>query len=83
MTGIYTLGKAMRDAQRAYFKDRSRENLIASKQLESAFDKELEKALDALPLVPSDYPHKDGCSFTRSPIWLCDCPRPAHKRSAP
>lgn len=33
------LGRAMRAAQAAYFKDRSRENLIASKQAEAAFDK--------------------------------------------
>ncbi len=33
------LGVAAREAQRRYFKDRSRENLIASKLAESAFDK--------------------------------------------
>jgi hypothetical protein len=33
------LGRAMRQAQAAYFKDRSRENLIASKQAEAAFDR--------------------------------------------
>lgn len=32
------LGAAMRAAQRAYFADRSRDNLIASKQAEAAFD---------------------------------------------
>lgn len=48
MTDLRTLGKAMRDAQRAYFKDRSRENLIASKQLEATFDKALaDPALEA------------------------------------
>lgn len=41
MTDLRTLGEAMRDAQRAYFKDRSRDNLIASKQAETAFDKAL------------------------------------------
>ena len=32
------LGAAMRAAQRAYFAERSRDNLIASKQAEAAFD---------------------------------------------
>jgi hypothetical protein len=31
----------VRDAQKAYFKDRSRDNLIASKQAEAALDKML------------------------------------------
>jgi hypothetical protein len=33
------LVEAMREAQRAYFKARSKESLIASKQLESRVDK--------------------------------------------
>jgi len=33
------LGIDMREKQKAYFKDRSKENLIASKQAESAFDR--------------------------------------------
>jgi hypothetical protein len=33
------LGIDMRDKQKAYFKDRSKENLIASKQAEAAFDR--------------------------------------------
>ena len=32
---------AVREAQKAYFKDRSRDNLIASKQAEAALDKML------------------------------------------
>ena len=32
---------AAREAQKAYFKDRSRDNLIASKQAEAALDKML------------------------------------------
>jgi hypothetical protein len=38
-------GVAMRAAQRAYFKDRSRENLIASKEAEKAFDAAARAAL--------------------------------------
>lgn len=36
---IVALGVEMRAAQARYFKDRSKENLIASKQAETAFDK--------------------------------------------
>lgn len=35
---LRTLVAAMREAQKTYFKDRSRENLIASKQAEAAVD---------------------------------------------
>ncbi|WP_276200345.1 hypothetical protein [Chelatococcus sp. XZ-Ab1] len=38
-------GVAMREAQAAYFLDRSRENLIASKEAERAFDKLARAAL--------------------------------------
>ncbi len=38
-------GVAMRAAQRAYFADRSRENLIASKEAEKAFDAAARAAL--------------------------------------
>jgi hypothetical protein len=38
-------GVAMRAAQRAYFADRSRENLIASKEAERAFDAAARAAL--------------------------------------
>ena len=33
------LGVDMREKQKTYFKDRSKENLIASKQAETAFDR--------------------------------------------
>ena len=36
---VARLGVEMRVAQNRYFRDRSKENLIASKQAESAFDK--------------------------------------------
>lgn len=39
-------GVAMRAAQRAYFADRSRENLIASKEAEKAFDVAARAALE-------------------------------------
>jgi hypothetical protein len=38
-------GVAMRAAQKAYFADRSRENLIASKEAEKAFDAAARAAL--------------------------------------
>jgi hypothetical protein len=36
---LLELAIKMREAQRVYFKDRSRDNLIAAKQLEAEFDK--------------------------------------------
>lgn len=36
---VVRLGVEMRQAQSAYFKNRTKENLIASKQAEAAFDK--------------------------------------------
>ena len=39
------LGVDARAAQRAYFKDRSQSNLVASKQSEAAFDKAARAAL--------------------------------------
>jgi hypothetical protein len=43
------LGRIMRQAQNAYFGNRSRENLIASKQAESAFDKAVRGLADGTP----------------------------------
>lgn len=40
---LLRIGYRMRQAQVKYFKDRSRENLIASKELEKAFDAGLEE----------------------------------------
>lgn len=39
------LGVDMREKQKAYFKDRSKENLVASKQAESSFDRAASLAL--------------------------------------
>lgn len=39
------MGQSMRAAQKAYFKDRSQNNLKAAKALESAFDNALTEAL--------------------------------------
>lgn len=39
------LGVEARQAQRAYFKDRTQSNLVASKQAEAAFDKAARAAL--------------------------------------
>ena len=42
---VATLGQQMRNAQRLYFKSRSREHLIESKEIEAAFDKAVEAVL--------------------------------------
>lgn len=41
--GFVDLVRRVRAAQKAYFKDRTKENLIASKQLEKELDDELKK----------------------------------------
>ena len=41
MNELYAAGVAMRKAQREYFKDRTRENLVKSKVAEERFDKAL------------------------------------------
>ena len=38
---LIALAVKMREAQKAYFKGRTREQLIASKELEAVFDKEI------------------------------------------
>ena len=40
---FYTLVRSMREAQRLYFKTRSRDVLIESKRLEAAADKEIKR----------------------------------------
>jgi hypothetical protein len=39
LEAVLRLGVDMREKQKTYFKDRSKENLIASKQAETAFDR--------------------------------------------
>ena len=43
---FYTLVRSMREAQRQYFKTRSRDTLIESKRLEAAADKEIQRYFD-------------------------------------
>ena len=43
---FYTLVRSMREAQRQYFKTRSRDTLIESKRLEAAADKEIKRYFD-------------------------------------
>jgi len=35
------------------------------------------------PMAPRDCKHEEGCEHPNSPIWLCDCPRPAPQPSRP
>ena len=43
---FYTLVRSMREAQKLYFKTRSRDVLIESKRLETAIDKEIKRYFD-------------------------------------
>jgi hypothetical protein len=46
LLSVVKLGVAMREAQRAYFKNRTQERLVASKQAEKAFDAAARAAIE-------------------------------------
>lgn len=67
------LGVSMRQAQKHYFKNRTQENLIASKQAEKAFDDAASAALAAMSLGES---HDGGCEKPKEGKRNeCDCLR--------
>ena len=45
LTELARLGKLMRDAQKAYFRDRTQSNLKNSKEIEALFDKKVREIL--------------------------------------
>jgi hypothetical protein len=69
------IGKKMRWAQRAYFANRTKENLIASKKAEKEFDAAVEAVLEGpgelfeVPAEHSDVPHCLVSELPAKPVF--------------